>query len=106
MSITSADICAAADQLNGFVGFNAKAGHYIVRFSEDSFGMDVPDASITPASEFVLCPLEGDLMTLKRERIQILLDQHVNDRLQISAPLLAYMRHQEQAEIVAQRFLQ
>ena len=45
-------------------------------------------------------------MTLKRERIQILLDQHINDRLQISAPLLAYMRHPEQAEIVAQRFLQ
>ena len=30
----------------------------------------------------------------------------VDDRLQISEPLLAYMRHQEQAEIVAQRFLQ
>jgi hypothetical protein len=45
-------------------------------------------------------------MTLKRERIQILLDQHVNDLLHISEPLLTYMRHQEQAEIVAQRFLQ
>lgn len=106
MSITSADICAAARPTQRFCRLQRQAGHYIVRFSEDSFGMDVPDASITPASEFVWCPLEGDLMTLKRERIQILLDQHVNDRLQISAPLLAYMRHQEQAEIVAQRFLQ
>ena len=106
MRITSQLICQAADDLKGFVGLNRKTGQYIVRFSEDSFGMDVPDASITPASEFVWCPLEGDLMTLKRERIQILLDQHVNDRLQISEPLLAYMRHQEQAEIVAQRFLQ
>ena len=28
MSITSAQICQAADQLQGFVGFNAKTGVY------------------------------------------------------------------------------
>ena len=50
MRITSELICQAADQLHGFVGLNRKTGQYIVRFSEDSFGMDVPDASITPAS--------------------------------------------------------
>ncbi|HHX6915176.1 TPA: DUF2025 family protein, partial [Pseudomonas aeruginosa] len=52
MSITSTDICQAADALKGFVGFNRKTGRYIVRFSEDSFGMDVADDSITPTSEF------------------------------------------------------
>ena len=36
MSITSASICEAADQLQGFVGFNARTGQHIVRFSEDS----------------------------------------------------------------------
>jgi hypothetical protein len=48
MSITSASICAAADLLQGLVGFNAKTGRYIVRFSEDSFGLDVLEQSITP----------------------------------------------------------
>ena len=38
MRITSQLICQAADQLKGFVGLNRKTGHYIVRFSEDSFG--------------------------------------------------------------------
>ena len=56
MSITSTDICQAADALKGFVGFNRKTGRYIVRFSEDSFGMDVADDSITPTSEFVWRP--------------------------------------------------
>ena len=53
MRITSQLICQAADQLNGFVGLNRKTGQHIVRFSEDSFGMDVADDNITPASEFV-----------------------------------------------------
>ncbi|RZI88712.1 MAG: DUF2025 family protein, partial [Pseudomonas sp.] len=35
MAITSQDICSAADQLNGFVGYHAKRGSHIVRFSED-----------------------------------------------------------------------
>jgi len=51
--ITSQLICQAADQLNGFVGLNRKTGHYIVRFSEDAFGMDVADDGIIPSSEFV-----------------------------------------------------
>lgn len=103
MTIKSADICTAADQLNGLVGFNHKTQQYLVRFSEDSFGLDVSEASITPACEFVWCALEGGLMTLKRERVQILLDQHVPDRLRIGEPLLAYMRRQDLPEIVAQR---
>jgi hypothetical protein len=80
MSITSADICQAADCLQGFV----------VRFSEDSFGMDVADTSITPASEFVWQTVDNELMTLKRELIQLLLDQNINDRLAVTEPLLAY----------------
>lgn len=103
MTIKSADICAAVDQLKGLVGFNHKTQQYIVRFSEDSFGMDVDEASISLACEFVWCALEGGLMTLKRERLQILLDQHVSDRLQISEPLLVYMQRQDLPEIVAQR---
>ena len=56
MAITSQDICSAADQLMGFVGFHGKRGVHIVRFSEDAFGMDVADDSITPCSEFVWRP--------------------------------------------------
>nr|WP_298109789.1 DUF2025 family protein [uncultured Pseudomonas sp.] len=105
MSITSASICAAAEQLHGLVGFNAKTGHYIVRFSEDSFGMDVPDTSITPVSEFVWSPLEGDLMSLSRARLQLLLDQSIDDRLNIGEALRVYMRRQDLPEITAQRSL-
>ena len=106
MSITSADICQSADRLQGFVGFNRKSGRYIVRFSEDSFGMDVADNSITPASEFVWQPIDNQLMSLKRELIQLLLDQNINDRLAITEPLLVYMRRQDLPEIQAQRVRQ
>lgn len=106
MSITSADICQSADRLQGFVGFNRKSGRYIVRFSEDSFGMDVADNSITPASEFVWQPIDNQLMSLKRELIQLLLDQNINDRLAITEPLLAYMRRRDLPEIQAQRVRQ
>ena len=106
MSITSADICQAADCLQGFVGFNCKSGKHIVRFSEDSFGMDVADTSITPASEFVWQTVDNELMTLKRELIQLLLDQNINDRLAVTEPLLAYMRRRDLPEIQAQRVRQ
>ena len=106
MSITSVDICRAADCLQGFVGFNSKTGQHIVRFSEDSFGMDVADSSITPASEFVRQTIDNPLMTLKRELIQLLLDQNINDRLAITEPLLAYMRRNDLPEIQAQRVRQ
>ena len=53
MSITSAQICQAADQLQGFVGYNAKTEQYLLRFSEDSFGLDVPADTITPTCEYV-----------------------------------------------------
>ena len=56
MRITSELICQAADQLQGFVGLNRKTGQYIVRFSEDSFGMDVADDGIIPTAEFVWLP--------------------------------------------------
>lgn len=83
MSITSTDICQAADALKGFVGFNRKTGRYIVRFSEDSFGMDVADDSITPTSEFVWSSVRDDVMRLGREQLQILLEQNINERLNI-----------------------
>lgn len=105
MSITSATICAAADQLQGLVGYNAKTGQYIVRFSEDSFGKDVPDDRIVPACEFVWKPLLGNLMTLSRERLQLLIEQNVDDRLQISEPLRLYLRRQDLPEIQAERYL-
>ena len=106
MSITSVDICRAADCLQGFVGFNSKTGQHIVRFSEDSFGMDVADTSITPASEFVWQTVDNELMILKRELIQLLLDQNINDRLAVTEPLLAYMRRRDLPEIQAQRVRQ
>lgn len=103
MSITSADICNAADALKGFVGFNRKLGKYIVRFSEDSFGMDVPDDSITLACEFVWATRAGQLMTLSRECLQILVEQNINDRLNLSDVLLVYLRRSDLPEISAER---
>lgn len=103
MSITSASICSAADSLKGFVGFNSKTEQYIVRFSEDSFGLDVPEASITLACEFVWHAYLGDLMTLSRKRLQLLLDQNIDDRLNITEPLRIYMRRHDLPEITAQR---
>jgi hypothetical protein len=105
MAITSQDICSAADQLNGFVGFHGKRGVHIVRFSEDAFGMDVADDSITPCSEFVWRPQLGARMALCRERLALLLEQHVDDRLNIGEPLRLYLRRRDLPEIVAERSL-
>ena len=103
MRITSQLICQAADQLNGFVGFNRKTEQHIVRFSEDSFGMDVADDNITPTSEFVWQAGAADTMTLKRALIQLLLDQNIDDRLNITEPLRVYMQRQDIPEITAVR---
>ena len=103
MRITSELICQAADQLNGFVGFNRKTGQHIVRFSEDSFGMDVADDNITPTSEFVWQAGDADTMALKRELVQLLLDQNIDDRLNITEPLRVYMRRRDVPEISAVR---
>lgn len=105
MRITSQLICQAADQLKGFVGLNRKTGHYIVRFSEDSFGMDVADDGIIPSSEFVWVAGPGAAMTLKREWVQLLLDQHIDDRINITEPLRVYMTRREVPEITAVRRL-
>ncbi|PWB32817.1 DUF2025 domain-containing protein [Pseudomonas sp. SDI] len=105
MHITSQDICAAADQLKGFVGFNHKSGKHIVRFSEDSFGMDVADASIIPSCEFVWAAVEGELMSLRRDLIEVLLAQNVDERLNITEPLRVYLRRRDLPEIAAQRRL-
>ena len=105
MAITSQDICSAADQLNGFVGFHGKRGTHIVRFSEDAFGMDVADDSITPCSEFVWRAEAGTRMALCRERLALLLGQHVDDRLNIGQPLRIYLQRTDLSEIVAERNL-
>ncbi|VVO33545.1 DUF2025 family protein [Pseudomonas fluorescens] len=105
MRITSELICQAADQLKGFVGFNRKTGQHIVRFSEDSFGMDVADDAIIPTCEFVWQPGIHHTMTLKRELIQLLLDQNIDDRINITEPLRVYMRREDVPEISAQRSL-
>lgn len=105
MSTTSTFICQAADQLKGFVGLNRKTGHYIVRFSEDAFGMDVADDGIIPASEFVWAEVADGTMALKRERIQLLLDQHIDDRINLTEPLRVYMARSDLPEIVAVRQL-
>ncbi|WP_282397205.1 DUF2025 family protein [Pseudomonas sp. PS01298] len=105
MRITSELICQAADQLRGFVGLNRKTGQYIVRFSEDSFGMDVADDGIILTAEFVWLPAAEQTMTLSRERIQLLLDQNIDDRINITEPLRAYMRRVEIPQISALRSL-
>lgn len=105
MAITSSDICKAADGLCGFVGFNRKTGKYIVRFSEDSFGMDVAEDSIRPACEFVWAPKAESVMILSRECLQILVEQNIHDRLNLSEALLTYLRRTDLPEITAQRLL-
>jgi len=105
MRITSQLICQAADDLKGFVGLNRKTGQYIVRFSEDSFGMDVADDGIIPVNEFVWAPVTSQTMTLKRELIQLLLDQNIDERINITEPLRVYMSKVEVPEIVAVRSL-
>ena len=105
MRITSQLICQAADDLKGFVGLNRKTGQYIVRFSEDSFGMDVADDGIIPTSEFVWAAASETTMTLKRELIQLLLDQNIDDRINITEPLRVYMNKREVPEIEAVRSL-
>lgn len=106
MAITSAGICAAADQLQGFVGFNLKTGQHIVRFSEDSFGLDIAEDSITPASEFVWEAVNAELMTLKRDRLRMLVELRIDERLAISEPLRVYLRREDLPEIAAVRQLQ
>lgn len=103
MAITSQDICSAADQLKGFVGFHGKRGNHIVRFSEDAFGMDVADDSIVPCSEFVWRAQPGVRMALCRERLALLLAQHVDDRLNIAEALRIYLRRTDLPEIIAER---
>lgn len=105
MRITSQLICQAADDLKGFVGLNRKTNQYIVRFSEDSFGMDVADDGIMPTREFVWAQASEQTMTLKRARIQLLLDQNIDERINITEPLRVYMQKVEVPEIVAQRSL-
>lgn len=105
MSITSSTICDAADLLKGFVGYHHKANRYIVRFSEDAFGMDVADDSITPTNEFVWGSGGGELKTLRRESIQLLLEQNIDDRLNVTEPLRVYVRRMDLPEITAMRQL-
>jgi hypothetical protein len=44
-------------------------------------------------------------MTLKRERIQLLLDLRIDERLNIGEPLRVYMHRQDLPEITAERLL-
>lgn len=103
MSTTSADICSAADQLRGFVGFNRKIKAHIVRFSEDAFGLDIDESSIEPTCEFVWSLQSGQEMRLNRTRIQLLLEQHIDERLNITLPIRLYMQRNDLPEIIAER---
>lgn len=103
MSITSTQICQAADQLQGFVGFNAKTGQYLLRFSEDSFGLDVPADSITPTSEYVWRDEGNGLMHLDRQRLAWLQVQRIDERVNLNEPLRIYLRRSDLPEIRAER---
>ncbi len=103
MSITSTQICQAADQLQGFVGFNAKTGQYLLRFSEDSFGLDVQAEAITPTCEYVWQADDAGLMRLDRQRLAWLQEQRIDDRVNLSEPLRVYLRRSDLPEIRAER---
>ncbi len=103
MSITSTHICTAADALQGFVGFNGKTGQHIVRFSEDSFGLDVAAESIVPTCEFVWTPITDEVMSLSREHLQLLVEQNIDERLNIGEPLHVYLRRNDLPPIKAMR---
>lgn len=103
MNITSSTICSAADALQGLVGLNSKNGQHIVRFSEDSFGLDISQESILPCAEFVWKPLKGSLMTLSRQRLGLLLEQRIDERLNITEPLHVYLHRSDLPEIIADR---
>ena len=107
MAITSASICAAAEQLLGFVAYNLKTHQHIVRFSEDAFGLDVDQRSIMPVSEFVWDKAQGSdaVMTLKRERLSLLLRLNIDEQLAISEPLRVYLQRTDLPEIQAERRL-
>ncbi|MBB2494837.1 DUF2025 family protein [Aquipseudomonas ullengensis] len=105
MSITTQHICAAADALHGFVGFNGKTGQYIVRFSEDSFGLDVAADSIVPTCEFVWTAQTDETMCLDRERLQLLAAQNIDERLNLGEPLRVYLRRSDLPAISAMRRL-
>lgn len=106
MKLTSETICAAAENLKGFVGLNTKTGHHLVRFSEDSFGLDVLESSITPTCEFVWVPVEGDIMTLSRDCLRLLVEQNIDDGLNLAPELHVYLRRSDLPEIRAERRLQ
>lgn len=103
MSITSNQICQAADQLQGFVGFNAKTGKYLLRFSEDSFGLDVPGETIIATSEYVWADDDEGSMRLDRQRLAWLQEQHIDDRVNLTEPLRVYLRRHDLPEIRAVR---
>ncbi len=58
-----------------------------------------------PCSEFVWRPQQDARMALCRERLALLLEQHVDDRLNIGEPLRIYLRRSDLPEIVAERSL-
>lgn len=100
---TSTEICQAAAALRGFVGFNIKTGQMLLRFSEDSFGLDVPPGTIVPTDEFVW-RLESDgLSRLDRARLSWLQGQRIDERLGFSQALHLYLRRADLPEITAQR---
>ncbi|GIZ13681.1 DUF2025 family protein [Pseudomonas sp. NCCP-436] len=105
MSITSAQICQAADNLRGFVGYNSRTGQHLLRFSEDSFGLDVAAESITPTSEYVWCTDEDGLMRLDRQRLTWLQNLRIDDRMNFAEPLRVYLRRSDLPEIRAERQL-
>ncbi|RMH86777.1 DUF2025 family protein [Pseudomonas sp. AOB-7] len=103
MSISSAQICQAADQLQGFVGFNAKTGQYLLRFSEDSFGLDVPAETITPTCEYVWHAEADGLMRLDRQSLAWLQEQRIDERVNLGEALRLYLRRSDLPEIRAER---
>ena len=66
-----------------------------IAFYRDAFGMEVAEDSIVPASEFVWREHTPGVMVLAREHLRVLLDMNINERLNVSEPLLIYMRRED-----------
>jgi len=75
------------------------------RYNPARCGRGVAEEATPPPAEFVWQPVDEQAMTLSRERIQLLLDQNIDDRINITEPLRVYMRRVEIPQISAVRSL-
>ncbi|MGA4815672.1 DUF2025 family protein [Pseudomonas aeruginosa] len=100
-SITSTDICQAADALKGFVGFNRKTGPLHRAFQRRLLhGRSRRAASRPPASSSAV-RVRDDVGAWAASSCRSCWEQNINERLNIGEPLLVHLRRQDLPEITA-----